>query len=85
VEPGEVFHVGKVVVSGLRAFPTGTLMQGGPKSGDVFSPARIGDWLEQVRNKYATRTRPLESVHIGEKIDYAKSQVDMEVMVKERN
>jgi outer membrane protein assembly factor BamA len=67
VEPGEVFHLNDVVVTGLRDFPTHKLMQDGPKSGDVFSPDRINDWLEQIRDKFAKNAGPLESVNWGAK------------------
>jgi outer membrane protein assembly factor BamA len=85
VEPGEVFHLNDVVVTGLRDFPTHKLMQDGPKSGDVFSPDRINDWLGQIRDKFAKNAGPLESLNWGAKFDYAHFQVNVQVIVKERN
>jgi outer membrane protein assembly factor BamA len=85
MEPGEVFHLNDVVVTGLRDFPTHKLMQDGPKSGDVFRPDRINDWLEQIRNKFAKNAGPLESVTWGVKFDRAHSQANVQVIVKERN
>jgi outer membrane protein assembly factor BamA len=75
VEPGEVFHLNDVVITGLRVFPAHKLMQDGPKSGDVFSPTRINDWVEQATNKYAKNAGPLESVTWGAQFDCAHSQV----------
>jgi outer membrane protein assembly factor BamA len=68
VEPGEVFHLNDVAVSGLRSFPQNKLMQGGPKPGDVFSPTRINDWVERVSREYTKNTGPLESVNWGAKV-----------------
>jgi outer membrane protein assembly factor BamA len=85
VEPGEVFHLNDVVVTGLRVFPTDKLMQDGPKSADAFSPMRINDWVEQATNKYAKNAGPLESVTWGAKFDYPHSKVNVQVTVKERN
>ena len=85
VEPGEIFRLNDVVVTGLRVFPTHKLMQDGPKSGDVFSPMRINDWVEQVSNKFAKNAGPLESVTWGAKFDYAHSQVKLQVIVKQRD
>ena len=45
VEPGQIFHLNDVAVSGLGSFPKSKLMQDGPKPGDVFSPMRINDWV----------------------------------------
>jgi outer membrane protein assembly factor BamA len=84
VDPGEPFHL-NVVVRGLYIFNANTLMQDGPKSGEVFSPIRINDWTEQVRKNYAQSTGPLESVTWGVKFDYAHSQANVEISVKERN
>ena len=75
VEPGPLFHLSDVVVSGLQVFPANKLMQDGPKLRDVFSPTRINDWAEHVRNNYAKNAGPLESVMWGANFDYAHSQV----------
>ena len=85
VDPGEPFHLNDVVVTGLHVFEANTLMQDGPKSGEVFSPIRINDWAEQARKNYAQSTGPLESIMWGAKFDYAHSQVNVEIRVKERN
>jgi hypothetical protein len=53
VDPGEPFHLNDVVVTGLQVFNANKLMQGGPKSGEVFSPIRINDG----QNKSARITR----------------------------
>lgn len=85
VDPGELFHLNDVVVTGLRVFPTNKLMENGPKSGEVFSPVLINDWLEQVRNNYAKSTGPLESVLWGAQFDHAHSQVNVQIIVKGLN
>ena len=85
VDPGEPFHLSDVVVTSLHAFKADTLMQDGPKSGEVFSPIRINDWAEQVRKNYAQSTGPLESILWGAKFDYAHSRVAIQVTVRERN
>jgi outer membrane protein assembly factor BamA len=85
VDPGEPFHLSDVVVTGLHVLKANTLMQDGPKSGEVFSPIRINDWAEQVRKNYGQSTGPLESIMWGAKFDYAHSQVTIQVTVTERN
>ena len=85
VEPGEVFHLNDVAVSGLRRFHKNKLMQDAPKPGDVFSPTRINDWVERVSREYTKNTGPLESVNWGAKFDYTHSQVNVQVIVKERH
>jgi outer membrane protein assembly factor BamA len=84
VDPGEPFHL-NVVVRGLRVFEANKLMQDGPKSGEVFSPIRIGDWEEQIRRKYAQSNGPVESITWGVTFDYVHSQANVEIKVKERN
>lgn len=60
-------------------------MQDGPKSGDVYSPIRINDWAEQVRKNYGQIGGPIESITWGVTFDYAHSQANVEIKVKERN
>jgi outer membrane protein assembly factor BamA len=85
LDPGELFHLNDVVVSGLQVFKVNKLMQDGPKSGEVYSPNRMNDWAEQVRKKYAQSNGPLESIMWGVKFDYTHSQANVEISVKERN
>ena len=84
VDPGEPFHL-NVVVRGLHIFNADTLMQDGPKSGEVFSPIRINDWAGQVRKNYAQSNGPIESITWGVTFDYTHSQANVEISVKERN
>lgn len=83
VDPGEPFHV-NLAVSGLHVLGVYKLLQDGPKSGDVYSPIRINDWAEQVRKNYGQIGGPIESITWGVTFDYAHSQANVEIRVKER-
>jgi len=85
VDPGELFHLNDLAVIGLRTFPADKLMQGSPKSSDVFSPARINEWVEQIRKKYGGKTGPLQHVNFELSLDYGRSQVNVRLMVQEQN
>jgi outer membrane protein assembly factor BamA len=85
VEPGDLFHLNDVAVTGLQFFEANKLMQDGPKSGEVYSPIRMNDWAEQVRKKYAQSNGPLESIMWEVTIDYTHSQANVEISVHERN
>jgi len=84
VDPGDLFHLNAVAVTGLHVFEANKLMQDGPKSGEVYSPSRMNEWAEQVRKKYAQSNGPLESIMWGVKFDYTHSQANVEISVKER-
>jgi outer membrane protein assembly factor BamA len=83
VDPGDLFHLKDVAVTGLHVFDVNKLMQDGPKSGEVYSPSRMNEWAEQVRKKYAQSNGPLESIVWGVKFDYTHSQANVEISVKE--
>jgi len=85
VDPGEIFHLNRLTVIGMRTFPADKLMQDSPKSGDVFSVAHINDWVEQIRKKYAGKTGPLQHVNLELSFDYGRSQVNVQLMVQEEN
>lgn len=83
VDPGEPFHL-SVAVTGLRVFRVDKLMQDGPKTGEIFSPVRINDWAEQIRKDYAQSNGPIECINWRVNFDYAHSQANVEIKVKER-
>jgi|HubBroStandDraft_4_1064222.scaffolds.fasta_scaffold25406_4 outer membrane protein assembly factor BamA len=83
VDPGEPFHL-NVAVTGLRVLKFDKLMQDGPKTGEIFSPIRINDWVVQIRKNYAQSNGPLESIVWGVNFDYTHSQANVEIKVKER-
>lgn len=83
VDPGEPFHV-NLAVTGFHVLGVNKLMQDGPKSGEVYSPTRINDWVEQARKNYGQIAGPLESITWGVTFDYAHSQANVEIRVKER-
>jgi outer membrane protein assembly factor BamA len=85
VEPGEIFHLNDVAVIGLRTFPADKLMRGSPKSGDVFSSARINEWVEQIRKNYGGKAGPLQHVNFELSFDYGRSQVSVRLMIQEQN
>jgi hypothetical protein len=83
VDPGEPFHV-NLAATGLHVLGVNKLMQDGPKSGEVYSPTRINDWVEQARKNNGQIAGPLESITWRVTFDYAHSQANVEIRVKER-
>lgn len=64
VDPDEPFRV-NLAVTGLHVLGLYKLMQDGPESGEVYSPTRINDWVEQVRKNYGQISGPLEPITWG--------------------
>jgi len=85
VDPREIFHLNRLTIIGVRSFPADKLIQSGPKSGDVFSAERLNDWVEQIRKKYVGNTGPLQDVQYEISFDYQHSQVNVLLMLQERN
>jgi outer membrane protein assembly factor BamA len=84
VEPGPVYHVREIKVSGLKAFPVEEVMAGAPKPGDVYSPARTNEWIKAIEKKYAAEGGPLKVVNWGGRLDHARAQATIEVTFEER-
>jgi len=53
VNPGPVFHLKDVKIVGLPENLAQQIMQDAPKMGEVYSEARIIDWLEEGRKQLA--------------------------------
>jgi hypothetical protein len=84
VDPGQIFHLKEIVVTGLRTFPEGKIMEDAPKPGDVYSAARIGDWAEELNKRYAGQNGALKVVHWGFTLDYADALATIQLTVQER-
>jgi hypothetical protein len=54
VNPGPVFHFKDVKIVGLPENLTRQVMNGAPKTGEVYSAARVNDWLAQEEKRLAT-------------------------------
>jgi len=53
VNPGPVFHLKDVKIVGLPENLAQQIMTGAPTVGEVYSDARIADWLEEGRKQLA--------------------------------
>jgi len=58
VNPGPVFHFKEIKVVGLPANLVLQVINDAPKTGEVYSMARLDDWLIQETNRLASRHHP---------------------------
>lgn len=73
VDPGPLYHIKKLTISGLSARSLETLDPGAPKAGEVYSPARMNDWVATLQKKYHQR------VNWGVRGDPPNAQVSIDV------
>jgi outer membrane protein assembly factor BamA len=59
VKPGPLYHVKSVTVTGLPETAMTDVMQDAPKTGDVFSAARVNDWLIDAKKRLQVRGQNL--------------------------
>lgn len=86
VSPGKRCRLGRIVIDNSKSIPPDKLMQDGPRTGDVFSAARINEWMENLRKRYVGKTGPLASVSWGWELGPDDpSEVLIVVQVRERN
>src|ERR1700728_278588 len=76
VQPGRIYHVERFDVSMLSDLPQES-MTDSHKAGDVFSPARINEWIATVEKRYGRR------VGWGAQLDRAHAQVMSAVKLRE--
>jgi len=84
VDPGQIFHVKEVLVTGLQTFPEDKILRDGPKPGDIDSAARTNEWIQGLVQSYVEKDGPLKLVNWGAKYDYAHAQVTIQLTVQER-
>jgi outer membrane protein assembly factor BamA len=84
VDPGEIFHVKEVLVTGLQKFPEDKILRDAPKPGDIDSAARTNEWVQGVVKNYVEKDGPLKQVNWGAKYDYAHAQVAIQLTIQER-
>jgi hypothetical protein len=51
VEPGRVYHIKAVQILGNNDLPA-EAMNAAPTVGDIYSNARINDWVDNLRSRY---------------------------------
>jgi hypothetical protein len=76
VQPGRIYHVERFDVSELSDLPE-EAMTDSPKTGDVYSPDRVNEWIATVEKRYARRA------NWGVQLDHAHAQVKIEVKLSE--
>ena len=72
VQPGRIYRVERFDVSGLSDLPEAA-MTDSPKAGDLYSPARVNEWIASIENRYGRRAT------WGSRFDRAHAQVMIEV------
>jgi len=71
VNPGPVFHFKDVKIVGLPENLTGQVMSHAPKTGEVYSAARVNDWLAREEKRLAT-------AGMGQKVARQETRLDRE-------
>jgi hypothetical protein len=84
VDPGRIFHVKEIVVTGLQTFPEDKIMRDAPKPGDIDSAARTNEWIQGLVKSYVENDGPLKLVNWGSKYDHAHAQVTIQLTLQER-
>jgi outer membrane protein assembly factor BamA len=74
VEPGPLYHVKQVDVSGLSDLPVQEVMAGCPRPGDVYSPDRMNDWILSIEKRYGRTAKEQRYL-----VDHAHAQATLEV------
>lgn len=55
VAPGPIYHFKSVTVTGLPENAMTVVMHDALKAGDVYSAARVNDWLADVKKRLAVQ------------------------------
>ena len=84
VDPGQIFHVKEVLVTGLQTFPEDKILRDAPRPGDIDSAARTNEWIQGLVKSYVEKDGPLKLVNWGAKYDHAHAQVTIQLTVQER-
>ncbi len=58
VNAGPVYHFKDVKVAGLVGDDLNTAMENAPKSGDVYSAARVNEWIKDVEGRLGKSGQP---------------------------
>jgi hypothetical protein len=77
LEPGRIYHVKELRVVGRGGLPA-EAMAGAPASGEMYSTARMHDWMTTINKQYARRA------NWGATYDHAKAEVTIEVRLDPR-
>lgn len=84
VQPGPLYHLKQIRVLGLNSFPVAKLMDGAPKIGEVYSQAKMNDWVVAIRKKYAGKDGPIKLIKYGAQFDHTHAEVNASVQFEER-
>jgi hypothetical protein len=72
VEPGHVYHIKAVQILGSNDLPA-EAMTDAPTAGDVYSNARINDWIAALKSQYK------KAASWGMRCDHANAECTIEV------
>jgi outer membrane protein assembly factor BamA len=84
VNPGQLYLVSDIIVSGVKGISVDDMMVDAPKPGDVYSPARFNEWIAAVNKKYAGNSGPLKSAKWGARMDHARPRVTIQATFEVR-
>ena len=79
VNPGPVFHIKDVKIVGLPENLTRQVIHDAPKMGEVYSAARVNDWLAQEEKRLATAGKGQKFARQETRLDRESSSVTVTV------
>ena len=65
----------EIAVSGLSETDISALMQDAPKPGDVYSQARVNEWVAAAKKWYAAERGAQKQALMGVHLDHPHAQV----------
>ncbi len=78
VNSGPVYHFKDVKVAGLVGDNLNTAMENAPKSGDVYSAARVNEWIKDVEGRLGKLGQPKRG-HQSQDFHRATASVNVSV------
>jgi hypothetical protein len=82
VNPGPVFHFKDVKIIGLSENLVRQVMKDAPKAGDVYSAARVSDWLEQAEKQIEMAGAAQKFAGEEVRLDHAATSANVTVLFK---
>lgn len=85
VDPGELFRLKEVDVIGPPEVQESKNAEDAPKAGDVYSQARLNDWVARLDKQYGGANRSLKAVRRETTLDRAHALVTFRVTFQEQH
>jgi outer membrane protein assembly factor BamA len=84
VDPGSIYHVREVIVSGPSEVQGSARSQDAPKPGDAYSAAKANEWIQMLRKQYEGANSEFTLVSWGAALDHDQALVTIRVAFRKR-